>query len=116
MAGWSLWCQRPPSMSTLDPFLPVTGGSFRDAKLLCALRPRSMRLARIAQSLPTISGTHAVGSLERQHPSRILGGKSADLIQLFELIECECQFDRREIVLKLVGALRTNDDRGYRRF
>jgi hypothetical protein len=30
------------------PFLPVTGGSFRDAKLLYALRPRSMRLARLA--------------------------------------------------------------------
>jgi hypothetical protein len=38
------WPPRP----AYDPFLSVTGGSFRDAKLLYALRPRSMRLARLA--------------------------------------------------------------------
>ena len=40
-----------------------------------------MRFARLTQSLPAISGPHVVGSLERQHPPGILGGKSADLIQ-----------------------------------
>src|SRR5258705_13798214 len=58
----------------------------------------SMRCAHLAQSLPTISGPHAVGSLERQHPSWILKGKGADLIQLPKLVLCECEFDRREIV------------------
>src|ERR1700733_4917027 len=74
-----------------------------------------MRCARLAQSLPTVSGPHAVGSLERQHPPWIFRGKSADLIQLPELVVCECEVHRREIVFKLVGAFRTNDDRGYRR-
>src|ERR1700722_4154543 len=50
----------------------------------------SMRCAHLAQSLPTISGPRAVGSLERQHPSWILRGKSADLIQLPKLVLCEC--------------------------
>src|ERR1700719_1652766 len=54
-----------------------------------------------------------VGSLERQHPPRILSGKSADLIQLPKLILAECKFDRCEIVLKLVKAFRANDDRGH---
>src|SRR3984893_7482930 len=54
-----------------------------------------------------------VSSLERQHPPRILSGKSADLIQLPKLILAECEFDRCEIVLKLVKAFRANDDRGY---
>jgi len=33
-------------------------------------------------------------------------GKSADLIQLPELVLCECEFHRREIVFKLVEAFR----------
>src|ERR1700674_3971155 len=83
---------------------------FRDGTLRL-----SVRLARFAQSLPTISGPQAVGSLERQHPPRILGGKSTDLIQLFKLVLCESEFDRRKIVLKLVETFRANDDRGYHR-
>ena len=75
----------------------------------------SMRLARLAKSLPAINGFETVGSLERQHPSWILRGKSADLIQLPELVLGECELDRREIVLKLVEAFRANDDRGYHR-
>src|ERR1700722_12739462 len=74
-----------------------------------------MRVAHLTQSLPAIGWPQAVGSLEREHPPWILKGKGADLIQLPELVLCECEFDRREIVLKLVGAFRTNDDRGYRR-
>jgi hypothetical protein len=41
--------------------------------------------------------------------------KSADLIQLLDLVLCECEFHCRDIVLKLVGAFRANYDRGYRR-
>src|ERR1700677_2772435 len=54
-------------------------------------------------------------SLERQRPPRILSGKSADLIQLPTLILVECEFNRCEIVLKLIKAFRANDDRGYHR-
>ena len=74
-----------------------------------------MRLARLAKTLPAINWFQTVGSLERQHPPRILSGKSADLIQLPKLILAECEFDRCEIVLKLVKAFRANDDRGYHR-
>jgi hypothetical protein len=74
-----------------------------------------MRVAHPTQSLPAIGWPQAVGSLEREHPPWILRGKSADLIQLPELVLCECEFHRREIVLKLVKAFRTNDDRGYHR-
>src|ERR1700722_4201750 len=55
----------------------------------------------------------AVGSLEGQHPSWIFWGKGADLIQMPKLVFGECEFDRREIVLKLVEAFRANDHRGY---
>src|SRR5882757_6754814 len=75
----------------------------------------SMRLARLAETLPAIGWPHAVGSLERQHPPWILRGKSADLIQLPKLVACECEFDRREIVLKLLDAFRAYDDRAYHR-
>src|SRR5258705_4823577 len=75
----------------------------------------SMRLARLAETLPAISWPQTVGSLERQRPPWILRGKSADLIQLPKLVFGECEFDRREIVLKLVEAFRANDDRGYYR-
>ncbi len=74
-----------------------------------------MLLSRLSETLPPINGLQTVGSLERQHPPWILGGKSADLIQLPKLVLAECEFDRREIVLKLVEALRANDDRGYHR-
>src|SRR6202171_461958 len=74
-----------------------------------------MRLARLAQTLPAINWPQTVGSLERQHPPWVLRGKSADLIQLPKLVLGECEFDRREIVLKLVEAFRANDDRGYYR-
>jgi len=60
-----------------------------------------------------ISWPQAVSSLERQRPPRILGGKGADLVQLPKLVWGECEFDRREIILKLVEAFRANYDRGY---
>ena len=69
-----------------------------------------MRLARLAETLPAIGWPQAVGSLERQHPPWILRGKSADLIQLPELVLGECELDRCEIVLKLVKAFCANDD------
>src|ERR1700722_2082913 len=72
-----------------------------------------MRVAHLTQSLPAISWSQAVGSLERQHPPWILKGKSADLIQLTKFVRCECEFNRRDIVLKLLKTFRTNDDRGY---
>ena len=56
-----------------------------------------------------------VGALERQHPPWILRGECADLIQLPKLVLGEREFDRREIVLKLVEAFRANDDRRYHR-
>jgi hypothetical protein len=40
-------------------------------------------------------------------------GESADVIQLPKLVSGEYEFDRREIVLKLVEAFRADDDRGY---
>ena len=60
--------------------------------------------------LEAIAWPQTIGALERQHPPWIVKGKSADLIQLPELILGECEFDRREIVLKLVEAFRANDD------
>src|SRR5712664_4408027 len=74
-----------------------------------------MRLSRLAETLPAINWLQTVGSLEWQHPPWILRGKSADLIQLPKLVLGECEFDCREIVLKLVEAFRANDDRGYHR-
>src|SRR5713101_2585048 len=74
-----------------------------------------MRPARLAETLAAINWLQTVGSLERQRPPWILGGKSADLIQLPKLVLGECEFDRREIVLKLVEAFRANDDRSYHR-
>src|ERR1700720_3288335 len=61
--------------------------------------------------LRAIDWPQAVGSLVRQHPPRVLGGKSADLIQLPQLVLRECELDCREIVLKLVEAFRADDDR-----
>src|SRR6266481_2677200 len=72
-----------------------------------------MRPARLAETLAAINWLQTVGSLERQRPPWILRGKSADLIQLPKFVSGECEFDRREIVLKLVEAFRANDDRGY---
>src|SRR5947209_7944012 len=46
----------------------------------------SMRLARLAETLPAINWLQTVGSLERQHPPWILRRKSADLIQLPKLV------------------------------
>src|SRR6202047_2889230 len=74
-----------------------------------------MRLFRLAETTPAINWRQTVGSLERQHPPWILGGKSADFIQLPKLVLGEREFDRRKIVLKLVEAFRANDDRGYYR-
>src|SRR6267378_8707156 len=74
-----------------------------------------MRPARLAETLAAINWLQTVGSLERQRPPWILRGKSADLIQLPKLVLGECEFDRREIVLKLVEAFRANDDRGDHR-
>ena len=56
-----------------------------------------------------------VGALERQHPPWILRGKSADLMHLYKLVLGQYEFDRREIVLRLVEAFHANDDRGYHR-
>src|SRR3981081_1313719 len=74
-----------------------------------------MRPARLAETLAAINWLQTVGSLERQRPPWILRGKSADLIQLPKLVLGEYEFDRREIVLKLVEAFRANNDRGYHR-
>src|SRR5258708_37649895 len=63
--------------------------------------------------LKAIAWPQTVSSLERQHPAWIIKGKSADLIQMPKLVLRECEFDRREIVLKLVEAFRANDDRGH---
>src|SRR3984893_16408618 len=78
--------------------------------------PASMRLSRLAETLPAVDWPQTVGPLKRQHPPWILRGKSTDLIQLPKLVLAECEFDCREIVLKLVEAFRANDDRGYHRF
>jgi len=75
----------------------------------------SIRLARLAETLPAINYLQTIGSLQRQHPPWILRGKSADLIQLPELVLGECEFSRREIIMELVEAFRANDDRGYHR-
>src|SRR3984957_8185419 len=72
------------------------------------MRVGSIRLARLAETLPAIDWPQTVGRLERQHPPWILRGQSADLIQLPKLIFGECDFDRGEIVLKLVEAFRAN--------
>src|SRR6202521_446989 len=53
--------------------------------------------------------------MQKYLPKPELGGKSADLIQLPKLVLGECEFDRREIVLKLVEAFRANNYRGYYR-
>jgi hypothetical protein len=66
--------------------------------------------------LIAINWPQTVRSLERQRPPWILRGKSADLIQLPKLVLGECEFDRCEIVLKLVETFRANDDRGYHGF
>src|ERR1700730_18593425 len=74
-----------------------------------------MLLSRLAETLPAITWPQTVGALERQHPPWILRGKSADLIQQLKLVSGECEFNRRDIVLKLVESVRANDDRGYHR-
>src|SRR3981081_4726993 len=74
-----------------------------------------MRPARLAETLAAINWLQTVGSLERQRPPWILRGTTRDLIQLPKLVLGGCEFDRREIVLKLVEAFRANDDRGYHR-
>src|SRR6476619_1084168 len=74
-----------------------------------------MRLARLTKTLPTITWLQTVGSLGQQHPPWILGGKSADIIQLPKLVLGECDVDRSKIVLKLVEAFGADDDRGYHR-
>jgi len=74
-----------------------------------------MRITRLAETLPPINWLQTVSPLERQHPPWILRGKSADFIQLPDLALGEREFDRREIVLKLLEAFRANDDRGDHR-
>jgi hypothetical protein len=49
-------------------------------------------------------------------PTQDTQGESADVIQLPKLVSGEYEFDRREIVLKLVEAFRADDDRGYHGF
>ena len=65
--------------------------------------------------LMAITWPQTVSSLERQYPPWIFRGKSADLIQLPKLVLGECEFNRCEIVLKLVETFRANNDRGYHR-
>src|SRR5260370_35122609 len=74
-----------------------------------------MPVSRLAKTLPAINWFQTVGSLDRQHPPWILRCKSAALTHLPKLVLGEGEFDRREIVLKLVEAFRANDDRGYHR-
>jgi hypothetical protein len=123
---------QPVSIREGGPACPCVHGVLRHAQTLTSATPHgqraahfgaavgrrfaeSMRLARLAQTLSAITWPQTVGSLERQHPPWILRGKSADLIQLPKLVLGECEFDRREIVLKLVEAFRANDGRGYHR-
>src|SRR5271156_2834420 len=65
--------------------------------------------------LMAITWPQTVSSLERQHPPWIFRGKSADLIQLPKVVLGEREFNRCEIVLKLVEPFRTNNDRGHHR-
>src|ERR1700722_8338837 len=65
--------------------------------------------------LMAITWPQTVSSLERQYPPWIFSEKSADLIQLPEPVLGECEFNRCEIVLKLVEAFRANNDRGHHR-
>src|ERR1700676_2380027 len=65
--------------------------------------------------LMAITSPQTVSSLERQYPPWIFRGKSADLIQLPKLVLGEREFNRCEIVLKLVETFRANNDRGYHR-
>lgn len=70
--------------------------------------------ARLMNIIPTRPSNRfqTVGILERQHPSRVLRRKSADLVELLDLVFGEFEFHRRKVVLKLVDSLRPNDDRG----
>src|ERR1700722_15310239 len=95
--------------------MPSVAASPSDATLRDHPFQGSMRFACLAETLPAINWPQAVGFLERQHPPWILRWKSADFIQLPKLVWGECEFDRREVVLKLVEAFRANDDRGYNR-
>src|SRR6202030_2466307 len=88
----------------VEPFLGILFFFWVSLILLCLNRGR-----------PGSLWIQPVGALEWQHPPWILTGKSADLIQLPKLVLGECEFDRREIVLKLVQAFRANDDRGDHR-
>src|ERR1700677_496124 len=65
--------------------------------------------------LMPITWPQTVSSLERQYPPWIFRGKSADLIQLPKLVLGEGEFNRCEIVLKLVEAFRANNNRGHHR-
>src|ERR1700683_2573157 len=65
--------------------------------------------------LRAVNWLQTIGALKPQHPPWILWGKIADFIQPPELVLGEGDFDRRQIVLKLVAALRANDDRSHHR-
>ena len=65
--------------------------------------------------LMPITWPQTVSSLERRYPPWIFRGKSADLIQLPKLVLGEGEFNRCEIVLKLVEAFRANNNRGHQK-
>src|ERR1700683_2266215 len=72
-------------------------------------------IARLTEMLCAINWLQTIGALKSQHPPGILWGKIADFIQPPKLVLGEREFDRRQIVLKLVTALRANDDRSHHR-
>ena len=52
-----------------------------------------------------------VDVLERDHPAWILRGQGAHLIELLNLISSELKLRGREVLLKLILALGSNNDR-----
>ena len=60
-------------------------------------------------------GRQALSALEWKHPARILGRQSAHFVELFDFVGTELQVDGGEIVLELVQALGSDDDRGDHR-
>ena len=58
-------------------------------------------------------GIQPVGALGRQHPTWVLGRKRTNFVELFDFFLTQFEVDRREIVLKLIEALRSQDDGGH---
>ncbi len=53
--------------------------------------------------------------LERNHPTGVLGRQGADFIQLLDLLWGEFNIDGRQILIQLLDALSTDNDRGDER-